>query len=496
MKKKILIISDSIKRKTGYATVARNLIKNLLPTEKYEIAQLGLADVPSQLEFKKIDYYSALKDHSKCCGKGIVIEHRPSTSPEIEYIVPQPDLQRHPDQKPCVRGQQVQQDHYAYDSVYFVIQDYKPDIVIPINDLWGLYNITHLRNRTCFKFIPYLAIDSECLFPVLNPPQERPGLPPIQTVPVIGSTDKTVVFTDWAQGVINRTSEIVSKGKVLSNMVTIPHGVNTSIWKPLDNKEELRQKYFKLDSDTFLVGSVARNQPRKRLDAVFQTMRKYIDTYEKAGKKKIMVYFHCSLDDNMGWDLNWLSAYYGVGDRCIFDKNLKPGVGPTDEDLNEIVNCFDAHLSLTNSEGWHLPALETAAAGIPNVITKYSAHADWGKDTHLFCKVAGYEHEPRTGFVKAIADTNDAAKQLSLLASSKEMWKEYSKKGIRLGKKLDWAKVCEQWVELLDAIDTSDLKEGRYSAPEISLPPKNPNPNANQGNQSLQLRHFPNEKPA
>jgi glycosyltransferase involved in cell wall biosynthesis len=176
--------------------------------------------------------------------------------------------------------------------------------------------------------------------------------------------DKCIVFTDWATDVINKTCRIVTNGKELKNITTIPHGVDTNIWKPLSEEQikNARKKYFGINDNTFLVGSVARNQPRKRLDGLMMTLKKFVDKYETKDRK-IRCYFHCSLQDNIGWDLQWLSAWYGIMDRVIFDKNLQPGIGPTEEQLNEIVNCFDAHVSLTNSEGWHLPALETAAAG-------------------------------------------------------------------------------------------------------------------------------------
>lgn len=430
--------------------------------------------MPSPINFN-IDYYSQIKDHTECCKKGMVIEYRSALSPEIKYLQVHPKTPKHKDQHPCIKGTNVQGDHYAYDSVYFVIAHYKPDIVIPINDIWGLYNIGHLRCRKCFKFVPYLAIDSECLFPILNPPEGRPGLPPIEPIKVISSTDKTIVFTDWAQDVINKTCEVVTNGKKLTNMETIPHGVDIDVWKQLPEEDIkfLRKKIFKIDEkdNCFLIGSVARNQPRKRLDALFQTMRIFIDKYEDP-KKPIKCYFHCAIQDSLGWNLLWLATYYGVQDRCIFNDKLQPGVGPSDKELNELVNCFDVHVSLTNSEGWHLPALETAAAGVPNIITKYSAHADWGKDTHLFCKVGAWEHEPRTGFVKAIADIEHAALQLKLLYRSKAMIKEYSKRGISLGRKLSWPNVCKQWEALLDSIDTSDLKEGRYELKENRIPTK------------------------
>lgn len=471
--KRILFIADSIKRKTGYATVARNIISRLLETQKYEIGMLGLADVSSPLDLP-ITYYTQIKNHDKCCKKGHVVEFRTAEDPTIKYLTSNIHEPLHKEQKLCLKGQNEQADNYAYDSIYFVVQHFQPDIVIPINDIWGLYNINYIRNRKCFKFMPYLAIDSECMFPGLDIPNGRPGLPPLDTTKAISGCDKVIVFTDWAKGVINRVSNIVAKHDI-GNMEVIPHGVDTDIWKPLDvSKKELKQKFFNIEKDIFLIGVVARNQPRKRLDAALQTLKKFIDHYEKPGRKAYM-YFHCSLEDKMGWPIDWVANYYGVLDRCIFDKRLKPGFGPTDEQLNELVNSFDVHMLLTNSEGWGLPLLETAAAGIPNLTTKYSAHGDWGKDTLMFCKTAELEHEPKTGFIKCIADTSSAAKQLSLLYNSKDLYKDYVKKGINLGKKLDWDNVAKLWEEQLDSLDISDLKENRYKDPTVFPQSDDPN---------------------
>lgn len=472
-KKKILFVADSIKRKTGYATVAKNIIGRLLETDKYNIAMLGIADIPAQLPFP-ITYYTQIKNHKKCCNKGHVVEYRSKDDPEIKYLISDIHNPLHPDQKMCLKGQPEQADNYAYDSIYFVIQHFQPDIVIPINDIWGLYNINYIRNRRCFKFVPYLAIDSECMFPGLDMPNPRPGLPKLNTIDSIKNCDKVVVFTDWAKKVINETFMTLTN-TTYDNMKVIPHGVDTTIWRPLqEDKKELREKFFKLTDDIFLIGVVGRNQPRKMLDLSIQTLKYFIDRYEKPNRKAYM-YFHCSLEDQMGWPIDWIANYYGVLNRCIFDKRLKPGIGPSDEQLNELINSLDVHMLLSNSEGWGLPYLETAAAGIPNLATKYSAHGDWGKDTLMFCKTAALIHELKTGFVKCIADTKDAAKQLSLLYNSPQLYKDYVKKGIKIGQKLDWDKVVQKWEDLLDDIDISDLKAERYKDPSIFPASNDPN---------------------
>lgn len=470
MKKRLLIISDSVKRKTGYSCVAKNLIQRL--QDKYEIAQLGLADSPVEVPFN-IHYYSMLKDHpERCCNRGRLIEYVPKDSKIVQYLKMDKGTPLHDNQTICQKGGNDGNDNYGYISVYFVVQHFKPDIVMPINDVWGLYNLTYLRNRRCFKFMPYIAIDSDCMFPKIDVPNPSTKLPPVDPLITIEGADYPVVFTNWARDVLNKTAKSIIN-RDLKKMYIIPHGVNTSVWRPFDpaKRADLRNKLFNIENDkTFLIGSVARNQPRKRLDALFPVIKILKDEYERKVGKTFKVYFHCCLDDKLGWPLQWLAKYYGVEDRCIFNGKLKPGEGPTDEELNEIVNCFDAHVSLTNSEGWHLPALETLAAGVPNILTDYSAHADWGKDAIYLCKVASYEHEPRTGFIKAIASNTDCARKISLLAGSKKFWNEWSEKGIKLGVKLDWDNVAIKWEELIDSIDISDLAADRYEDPFVSDP--------------------------
>lgn len=466
-KKRVLIVSDSCTRNTGYGIVSRNIIKNLIATDKYIIGQLGLAGTPTPPQFP-IYHYSQIRNHKNCCGKNNCIElHNPFTQ-KIEYIELDVFTKNHPDQKICSRGEPSPDDKYGYNSIYYIVNHFQPDIVIPINDIWGLYNIAHLKNRKHFKLLSYLAIDSECMFPVIKSPDKY--LPNIQPNVVLESMDKTVFFLPWAKNVVNKTIKLITKTE-LSNTEIIPHGVDREIWKPLSNKNTLREKYFgiKPNSNVFLIGSLHRNQPRKRLDSIIQTLKIFINKYEKTSK--VMCYFHCSLGDPMGWNLPWLADYYGVKDRCIFDKNIKPGQGPDDTTLNEIINCFDVHLSLTNSEGWALTILETMSAGIPNICSNYSAHAQWGKEAIIPVKIASYEHESRTGFLKANVDIEDAAKQLKLVYESKEFRNDYIQKGIKLASKLEWKDVCKKWINLIDETNITDLKPDRYI--KYNIDPKN-----------------------
>ncbi len=463
MSKRVLIISDSVFRQTGYSTVTKSILDNIDPS--FKIAQLGVSHFPVDYQATNIniDYYSPIMKHENdgCGYNGLAIEHYNSDTKTVEQFQPTVNLD------PitgliCKNGMGNPQDAYNFDSAFYVIEHFKPDIVIAINDIWGMYKLAFLKNRSKFKLISYLAVDSEC-FPVVIKNQEE-----INTMQFIENVDKLIVFTKWAKRTINTTAQI-ALGRKFDNIEVIEHGVDLTKFNNLDSRDDIIDQIFKLDpKKVFLIGSVNRNQPRKRLDAIFQILSILKTKYERNGRK-FMVHFHCAIDDHHGWDLRWLAAFYNVQDRIILDENLKPGLGVPDELLNTIMNAYDVHLVPTNSEGWGLSILETMACGIPNVISDYSAHGDWAKDAAIKIKLVAKIHEPITNHIKGIIDINHAAKQISLLYNSTKMHNDYVKKSIKLANKLQWKNICVKWNELLNNLDMENLEVDRYETTLLNM---------------------------
>lgn len=452
MSKRILIISDSIFRQTGYSTVTNNIIKHLDPS--FTVAQLGVSHMPVDYTGTTIQYYAPILNHSKCCNNELVIEHYDPES-GVDYFKPTISLDKVKGTI-CKNGSPNPNDPYSFESAYFVIQHFKPDVVITINDIWGMYKLNFMKNRNNFKLISYLAVDSEC-FPVLIKNKDK-----INTMQFISGADKIVVFTDWAKETVNKTAKIAIN-QTFNNIEVIPHGVDNEKFFDAGCRDAVVQNFFKQDpKKVFIIGSVNRNQPRKRLDAIFQTLRVLIDKYEKPDGRKFMVHFHCAINDHHGWDLPWLATYYGVSDRVILDTQLKPGVGVPDEVLNQIMNGYDAHFVPTNSEGWGLSILETMACGVPNVISDYSAHGDWAKDHALLIKLAAKIHEPITNHIKGIIDIEHAAEQINELYTNFKVRKKFRKKSFELANKLQWGKICARWNALINGLDYSDLSDDRY----------------------------------
>ena len=93
-------------------------------------------------------------------------------------------------------------------------------------------------------------------------------MPVIDTLQFVKGTNKVVVFTDFAKDTLDEAITLATGSGKANNIGIISHGVDRNLFRPLDNKEELREKYFHItpESDIFLIGCLGRNQIRKGFD--------------------------------------------------------------------------------------------------------------------------------------------------------------------------------------------------------------------------------------
>lgn len=162
----------------------------------------------------------------------------------------------------------------------------------------------------------------------------------------------------------------------------VPLGVDLEVYKPLDRAELRRQmlapvfEKYGLPQDTFVVGVVGRNQPRKRLDLTLQYFSEWV---QAKGIDNAVLWMHCAPTGDDAYDLKMLAEYFGVKGRVLVpDINYRYGI--SEEMMAKVYNLFDVYLSTTLGEGWGLPAMEAMACGVPCILPKWSAYAEWAAD--------------------------------------------------------------------------------------------------------------------
>ncbi len=231
------------------------------------------------------------------------------------------------------------------------------DMTITLFDLWPL---AAEFGWTGSRWCPWFPIDHE---PV-----------PPQVLERSASTYENLVYSKSAVQ------------ELLNNNVKhtyIPHGVETTLFKPLGEEErKAAKRWLGFPDDCFLVGTVGANKgypPRKGWNEMFTAMAEFLRTSSEPDK--VYFYQHSLMTgEHGGPDLQQMAADFGLGERIRFANPYKlQSDGMTNDEMNRIYNAMDVFILLSRGEGFGIPILEAQACGTPVIVTDWTAMRELGE---------------------------------------------------------------------------------------------------------------------
>ncbi len=376
---KILWMSDPPTFFTGFGTVTREILTRLVHTNRYQIACLGWGydGWPYNRQQIPFDIY-------------------PSYNPNLNR-----------------------------DILLRVLEEYQPNILITLGDIWMVDWIADLPNRSKFKFLPYFPIDGEPLYP----PWSK----------FIRDADVAVTYSKFAQRLVQKSLPDITPELIY-------HGVDTHVFRPLKKEEYQRPAELK---NKFIVGCVARNQPSKNLPALIKAFARFCED-----KANAVLYLHTNPDD-IGWDILDLLRRYKVFNRTCISKSASIQKGLDKGKLNEIYNLFDVMVLPTAGEGFGLPILEAMAAGVPVIATDYSSCVELLDGRGELIKVKEFLTAGRHNIEYAIPDIEDLVAKLDLLFTRSDLREKHSKAGLEFARTLGWDEIVKSWDSLLMNVASS-----------------------------------------
>jgi len=250
----------------------------------------------------------------------------------------------------------------------------------------------------------------------------------------------------------------------------IPHGVNTSVFKPLDNADKAKCRHlWHLDPDEFVVLIVAMNRSRKMIPRMLQAYKLFLE-------KNPSVKSHLMLWTNIYPNVYPESENLGVADvgvsllpeimrlglgeavRWIDPKTVDTGIpdwaGDDYEngyDMVKLYNCADVLLATTGGEGVCLPILEAESCGLPVITSNYA-----GAPEHVG---SGYTvpwrdyvilNTPGTRYV--LADLEATAECLTKVLNGNPA--RFAKQARMFAERFDWDRIIEQnWKPFLSSCE-------------------------------------------
>jgi D-inositol-3-phosphate glycosyltransferase len=327
-------------------------------------------------------------------------------------------------------------DIWGFSRLNELITRIQPDVVFVLNDPWICMQYAEqfeqIRDKVSSKFVAYTPVDAE------NVKKEF--------VEGLSKYDAVVTYTQFGLEQILKTADIIKK------LYIVPHGVDTETFRPV-SREEVRKK-MKMDEDVYCVLCLQRNQPRKRIDMTMYYFAEWVKRYNLP--KSVKFYYHGSLHD-FGIDIIQWAEYLGIADRlAISSPHIRPDKGLPAEQINWIYNAADVFFTTTMAEGWCLPVAEAMAAGLPVIIPRHSALAEWPEDNCEYAEVYPVPFLTDRGLntVHHITEMESAIAALHRLYTDRNRRTHLGNLGyLHMRKdKFNWKNIANQFMEIVDGI--------------------------------------------
>jgi glycosyltransferase involved in cell wall biosynthesis len=317
-----------------------------------------------------------------------------------------------------------------------VMKKNKYDVAILHFDLWSTSDLLYLAVKS--PYISYCPVDSDPISPLF--------------MDSIQNADKVVAFCDWA-------------GKVLDTVgvknTVIPHGVDTSIYKPGTEDKSVYRKKFGIPDDVFLFTLVAMNRGgRKGIHNAMEAYGNFLKRNPEAREKTRMFVSADPVGFDNGYNLMNLSQLFDVAENMIF-------VSPEDyltlseETLADLYRASDVHVLTSHSEGFGIPLIESAACGVPSIATRYTSMTELVEGHGKLVRVAHKELQARQYNYHAMPYLGDIVDAYEKYYSDRDKVKEDGKKAAVWAKEgYDWdTKIIPLWKRFLKEYEEEKMGE-------------------------------------
>jgi glycosyltransferase involved in cell wall biosynthesis len=409
--KKILFHSNFSRAFTGFGKNAKNILRYLFSTGKYEIfeAANGMAFEGPETARQPWKSYGTFPPPQKA-------EQLKSQNPGIENSF-----------------------GYGAGMIDEIINLVKPDIYIGVEDIWGFNGYWDKPWWNKINSIVWTTLDSLPILP-----------------DAVNAAPKIKNYYVWAS-----FAEKAMKQMGYDHVKTLRGCLDTSkFFKFEDSKRNLLRQQFNL-SDSFVVGFVFRNQLRKSVPNLLDGFNLFRNSNPKANAK-LLLHTHWS----EGWDIPRLLREKNIPNDLVFTTyfcsacsryEVKPftkqsipckfcgtnnsqnttnvSAGVSDDQLNEIYNLMDIYCHPFTSGGQEIPIQEAKLVELITLVTNYSCGEDSCSQESGGIPLEWSEYrEPGTQFIKASTCPRSICEKLT------EVFFTHPDKKSKIGK------IARQWV--------------------------------------------------
>ena len=441
------MVSESSHIKSGFGNYTREILNRLYDTNKYEIAELSCYRTPETPKTEKWKVYPV------AVSANDPLYNEYNSSPTNQY------------------GQ------WRFE---FALLDFKPHIVFDVRDFWNytFEEVSPLRDY--YHWIINPTYDSD--------PQK------IDSINTLKNADTVLFHTHWAK------NNLITQYNYNSNNLgpIASDAVDSTVFKPMGFNKKFHKVQSGLPADSVIIGTVMRNQKRKLIPDLINIFAKLCENNKD---KKLFLYLHTSFPDALCWDIPALLLENNISNNVLFTYKCKscghfitsvykgikkicnkcykkeaylwsPSNALDDDSLNKIYNLFDIYVQYAICEGFGIPPIEAASAGIPVVTVDYGAMGEIGRNIDAkLVNVQRVFREQETNANRCYPDNSQCLnilQELILLPFEKlnNIGKNTRQK---LLSSYSWDSTAKVYQEVFDSINIEDKKSWDAPTSEVNL---------------------------
>jgi glycosyltransferase involved in cell wall biosynthesis len=422
-KKKVLFVTEASFHPTGYSVYTKEVLSRLHKNPELEVAELACYATSKDFDEKNIPWkvYPNIPDTTDQNAMNI---YNSSMSNKFgDFIFNQ------------------------------ALLDFNPDFVMDIRDWWMLEFEERSPFRDFYNWAIMPTVDAE--------PQNS------QWIDTYSSADGVFAYSEFGRDTMIQQSKNIK-------FVDIASPCASEKFFPIPDKKALREE-MGVEENAIIFGTVMRNQRRKLYDDLLKSFRIFLD--QNPHLTNCYLYCHTAYPD-VGWDIPDLIKSYNLGNRVLMTykcrqcNKIKPmffndavvfcnncqSFNSTlvsisnkmeDVDLNKIYNLFNVYIQWANSEGWGMPQLEAAYAGLPIVSVYYSAMQSLIDNINgIGIHPLSFYKELETGCKRAVPDNIKLAEVIGELANNSEYRNKKANECYENSKRIyNWDYTADKWLK-------------------------------------------------
>jgi glycosyltransferase involved in cell wall biosynthesis len=318
-KKKILLLSDDFRMSSGIATVSKELIFGTLDT--YDWVQLGAA-VEHPEKGKEIDLGEDARRVSGISDASVKII--PWTGYGDANILRELIMRHQPDAILHFT------DPRYWRWLYEIEAEVRENLPILFYHIWD--DLPDPKyNRDYYESCDWLGCISKQTYGIVKR---------------VGAIDSSTIkpLEDW-------------------QVSYVPHGINSTTFKPTTVPAEFRKKVLGDKDYKFVLFWMNRNIKRKQPSDVIWAYSKFVDGLPEEDRDKVCLIMHTAPIDQNGTDL------YKVKETICPNYEIKFSQSRiSQEELNWYYNLADCTINIAGNEGFGLVTAESVMAGTPIIV--------------------------------------------------------------------------------------------------------------------------------